>query len=116
LRTFGPATFGPATFGPADKTADYTDKKDGTDEEKQHQCRTEGSQSVYIRVIRGKKIYEERCQTPILRKKVTDTPKATQITRIKRMAQMRRNNISVEPKVRNLCISASSAVKKYMIR
>jgi hypothetical protein len=47
-------TSGPATFGPADETAD-TDKKDGADEQQQHQCRTEGSQSVYIRVIRGKK-------------------------------------------------------------
>jgi hypothetical protein len=42
-----------------------------------------------------------------------------QITRIKRMAQMSRNNISVElkvrkPKVRNLCTSVSSAVKEQL--
>jgi hypothetical protein len=41
-------------------TADYADEKDGTDEEKQHQRRTEGSQSVSnrrfaIRAICGKK-------------------------------------------------------------
>jgi hypothetical protein len=35
-----------------------------------------------------------------------------QITRMKRMAQMKRNSISVEPKVRNLRTSVSSAVKK----
>jgi hypothetical protein len=34
-----------------------TDKKDGTDEQQQDQCRTEGSQSVYIRVISAVKKY-----------------------------------------------------------
>jgi hypothetical protein len=32
------------------------------------------------------------------------------------MAQMSRNNISVEPKVRNLCTSVLSVVKKTVIR
>jgi hypothetical protein len=36
-------------------TADYTDEKDTADEEKQHQRRTEGSQSAYICAICGKK-------------------------------------------------------------
>jgi NhaP-type Na+/H+ and K+/H+ antiporter len=35
---------------------------------------------------------------------------------MKQMTQMNRNNISVEPKVRNLCISVSSAVKKTVVR
>jgi hypothetical protein len=79
------------TFGPADETADYTDKKDGADEEKQYQRRTEGSQSVPSAVKRT----------------VTREP---QVTRMKRMAQMNGNSISVEPKVRNLCASVSSVV------
>jgi hypothetical protein len=36
-------------------TADYADEKDAADEWKQHQRRTEGSQSAYIRAICGKK-------------------------------------------------------------
>jgi hypothetical protein len=34
-------------------TADYTDETDAADEEKPHQRRTEGSQSVYICAICG---------------------------------------------------------------
>jgi hypothetical protein len=34
-------------------TADYADEKDAADEEKQHQRRTEGSQSVYICAVCG---------------------------------------------------------------
>jgi hypothetical protein len=36
-------------------TADYADEKDTADEKKQHQRRTEGSQSAYIGAICGKK-------------------------------------------------------------
>jgi hypothetical protein len=81
-------------------TADYTDETDGADEEKQHQRRTEGSQSVYIRAICGKRtvVWE-----PL-------------ITRMNRIAQMSRNDISVEPKVRNLCTSVFISGKKTVAR
>jgi hypothetical protein len=35
---------------------------------------------------------------------------------MKQMAQMKKNHISVEPKVRNLCASVSSVVKKQLSR
>jgi hypothetical protein len=59
-------------------TADYADEKDAADEWKQHQRRTEGSQSAYIRVICGKRtvVWE------------------LQITQIYRIPQMNGNPIS----------------------
>jgi hypothetical protein len=51
----------------------------------------------------------ERKSFSVVKKQLPGEP---QITRMKRIAQMSRNTISVEPKVRNLCVSVPSAVKK----
>jgi hypothetical protein len=77
-------------------TADYADEQDTADERKPHQRRTEGSQSAYICGL----------------KTVVQEP---QITRMKQMAQMKKNHISVEPKVRNLCTSVFICGKKTVV-